>query len=289
MKRAIKEISVQVFATREALVFWTSTYIILVLMYRSAPYWSSLSLNYTYSTFLFLLLPLVVASFPQKKNSVNIVFWAIAFTFVILPLLAGEFLPEIRNRYFPPYNPETGPLNSIEKGIILVVPSFLLVLLYCRFSGFDPKSLGLGIGKWKFWIPLTVVLVLVMTPILFIFSKKPDFIQTYPLFKSMIKSDADFWSVDLTWFYYLYIWEFFFRGFILFSLAKKMGPARAIFVQAIIFSFAHLGKPEIEVYSSMVGGVLVGILSYISNSVLPGAIIHWLIALIMDFFVFFSA
>lgn len=287
MKKSIKEILFQIFLTREAWIFWASTYIILVLMYRSAPYWSSLVLNYTYSTFLFLLLPLAVASFPEKKNFGNILFWTAAMTASIVPLACADLLPELRQRLFPPYSPLTGPLYPFITGVIVTVLPALVIFFYCRHIGFSLRSLGLGIGKWKFWLPLILSLTVLMTPVLFYFSKKPDFIATYPLFRHMIKTNADFWSVDLTWFYYLYVWEFFFRGFMLFSLAKKMGPARAIFVQAVIFSFAHLGKPEIEVYSSMIGGVLVGALSYLSCSVLPGALIHWLIALIMDIFVFF--
>ncbi|MBN1619436.1 CPBP family intramembrane metalloprotease [candidate division WOR-3 bacterium] len=287
MIKSVKEILGQTFLTREAWVFWASSYIILSLMYRSAPYWSSLVLNYVYSTFLFLLLPITVVSFPKEKKPGKLIFWFTALFFSLGPLLAAELFPKIRASLFPPYSPATGPLNGLAVGISFTAPCALIVFTYCLYSGFSLRSIGLGTGKWKFWLPLVSVLVLIMTPVLLYFSKKPDFIATYPLFRHMIKNTGDFWAIDISWFYYLYIWEFFFRGFMLFSLAKKTGPARAIFIQAVVFAFAHLGKPEIEVYSSMIGGVLVGILSYLSGSVLPGALIHWLIAIIMDVFVFF--
>ena len=51
----------------------------------------------------------------------------------------------------------------------------------------------------------------------------------------------------------LFGWEFFFRGFILFAYARKFGP-HAIWLQAVPFALAHIGKPEVETLSTIFGG-----------------------------------
>ncbi len=287
MFKELKKIIKGIFLSGEAVVLWSSAFIILFLMYRSSPYWSSLILNYTFSTFLFLLLPISISIFPSKKTKSNYLLWSLIFTLSVAPLLAGEVFPLFRNRIFPQYSTLTGPLYRWEIFLLLVLPVFILIFFSQKKLNFSLKKIGLGFGKWKLWIPITIAFLLIITPILWFLSRNPEFRSTYPLFKGMIRSDTDFWLIDLSWFYYLLIWEFFFRGFILFKLAEKMGVYRAIFFQAVIFSFAHLGKPEIETYSSLVGGVLVGLLAYYSRSILPCAIIHWAIAIIMDIFVYF--
>jgi membrane protease YdiL (CAAX protease family) len=70
----------------------------------------------------------------------------------------------------------------------------------------------------------------------------------------------------------------------LFVLEKRTGFLIANLIQAMAFAFMHLGKPEIEVYSSLIGGLIIGWLCYRSRSFLPAFIIHWGIQTTMDLF-----
>jgi membrane protease YdiL (CAAX protease family) len=55
----------------------------------------------------------------------------------------------------------------------------------------------------------------------------------------------------------------------------------AIYVQMIPFAIAHIGKPDIETFSSIAGGILIGYLVRWCRSFWPAFILHLIIALTM--------
>jgi membrane protease YdiL (CAAX protease family) len=72
--------------------------------------------------------------------------------------------------------------------------------------------------------------------------------------------------------------EFFFRGFLLFSLLRVAGPI-AVVLATLPFAFVHLGKPEIETLSTLVGGLLYGWLDWRTGSVLWSGLAHtWILS-----------
>ena len=81
---------------------------------------------------------------------------------------------------------------------------------------------------------------------------------------------------------YLFCWEFFFRGYLLFGLARSFGIA-AIALQSVPFGIMHWGKPEFLL--SFVGGLILGCLAYRAKSFLPAFIVHWVAAVGLDLFV----
>ena len=72
-------------------------------------------------------------------------------------------------------------------------------------------------------------------------------------------------------------WEFFFRGFILFTYTRKFGPD-GLWLQAVPFALAHIGKPEIEALSTIFGGFVFGWIAYRTRSFLYPFLIHWFVA-----------
>ena len=74
----------------------------------------------------------------------------------------------------------------------------------------------------------------------------------------------------------LFGWEFFFRGFILFTFVRKFG-AEAIWLQAVPFALAHIGKPEIETLSTIFGGFAFGWVAYRTRSFVYPFLIHWFV------------
>lgn len=75
--------------------------------------------------------------------------------------------------------------------------------------------------------------------------------------------------------------EFFFRGFLILAFVKYAG-SRAILPAAIFYCFIHFGKPAGECISSFFGGIILGVLSYRSQSISAGIWIHLGIALLME-------
>ena len=72
-------------------------------------------------------------------------------------------------------------------------------------------------------------------------------------------------------------WEFFFRGFLLFTYARRFG-ADALWLQAVPFALAHIGKPSIETLSTIFGGFAFGWLAYRTRSFLYPFLVHWFIS-----------
>ena len=72
-------------------------------------------------------------------------------------------------------------------------------------------------------------------------------------------------------------WEFFFRGWILFAYSRKFGHD-ALWLQAVPFALAHIGKPELEVLSTIFGGFAFGWVAWCTKSFIWPFLIHWFIA-----------
>ena len=151
-------------------------------------------------------------------------------------------------------------------GIIL----FLVVPLLCIILVFrdDPRQYGFTPGNWKAGIILTLTGIVVMAIILWFVAKDPSMQAFY---KSRV--------IGLPWntFLDLFGWEFFFRGFMLFAFARKFG-AEALWLQAVPFAMAHIGKPEIETLSTIFGGFVFGWVAYRTRSFVYPFLIHWFVA-----------
>lgn len=83
---------------------------------------------------------------------------------------------------------------------------------------------------------------------------------------------------------YMFCWEFFFRGYLLFGLARSIGWW-AILLQAAAFGLLHLGKPPTEMILSFGAGVILGIMALNAKSFLPCFVLHWAASLTFDFMV----
>ena len=72
-------------------------------------------------------------------------------------------------------------------------------------------------------------------------------------------------------------WEFFFRGWILFSYTRKFGH-EALWLHAVPFALAHISKPEVETLSTIFGGFAFGWVAWRTKSFFYPFLIHWFIA-----------
>jgi membrane protease YdiL (CAAX protease family) len=75
--------------------------------------------------------------------------------------------------------------------------------------------------------------------------------------------------------------EFLFRGFLMFALVRAIGPI-GVLVATLPFVFSHLTKPELELFSTLAGGMAYGWLAWRTGSILWGAIAHtYILTLVM--------
>ncbi|MDZ7829422.1 MAG: CPBP family intramembrane glutamic endopeptidase [Halofilum sp. (in: g-proteobacteria)] len=115
----------------------------------------------------------------------------------------------------------------------------------------------------------------------FLASHSEAFTRTYPFYDHAGRSWTDLvaWEcIYLTQFLFL---EFFFRGFLLKSLAPRLG-AVSIFVMAVPYTMIHFAKPWPEAFGAVLFGLLLGMLALRSRSIWGGFLVHATIALSMD-------
>jgi membrane protease YdiL (CAAX protease family) len=149
--------------------------------------------------------------------------------------------------------------------LYLVVP---LVFIFFVFRE-KPREYGFTLGDWKAGLVITLVGILVMAPVIwYLGSNDSSMVDYYERYVDGIP-----WNTFLD----LIGWEFFFRGWILFGYARKFGPD-ALWLQAVPFALAHIGKPEIETLSTIFGGFAFGWVAWRTRSFLYPFLIHWFIS-----------
>lgn len=126
---------------------------------------------------------------------------------------------------------------------------------------------GLGIGDWRWGLGLAVAGGAVMTPIVLAVGSNAQFSAYYGV------SAAPVGDLLLTHLLDLVPSEFLIRGLLMFTLIRTMGPLGVVVAQ-LPFVFVHLGKPEIELFSTLAGGMVFGWLDWRTRSIWWSALGH---------------
>jgi membrane protease YdiL (CAAX protease family) len=160
------------------------------------------------------------------------------------------------------------PLKAYDRVLLyLVVPLFIIIFIFRE----SPAEYGFRLGNWKWGLSLTLAACAGMTLILWLLLRGDTSMQDYyaPLLDGPL-------PLPLYTFLELIGWEFLFRGWILFGYARKFGP-EALWLQAVPFALAHVGKPEVETLSTIFGGFVFGWIAWRAGSFLYPFLIHWYI------------
>jgi len=110
----------------------------------------------------------------------------------------------------------------------------------------------------------------------------------YPLNKSAGSSAATFGLHALTYAFFYIGWEFHFRGFMQSGLRESLGDVNALLIQVMASVLVHIGKPDVETFAAIGGGLLWGILALRTRSLLSGLFQHFLLGLAVDWFICFG-
>lgn len=190
--------------------------------------------------------------------------------------------------------------NFVNTALCLWVP--LMTILFVLRQ--DPNQFGLARGdqrlglKWALWAWIVMLLGLVIV------SHRPEFQQQYlhgrlsqslagvgPVFADLHVNPRALLYYELGMGFYMFCWEFFFRGFLLFGLQKsRLGVWGAIIIQALLFTLLHwslkasASKPSLEVLSALPGGLILGYFAYRTRSFIYGYLAHWAISMTLDLF-----
>jgi len=204
--------------------------------------------------------------FNGKRLSLD---WRIAILVVMSTLLImidhyhNELAPW--SKWIPAWK-YTGISTMIfDRTLLFFIVPMLIVLLVFRQR---PDKFGFTLGNWKAGIIITLTAILLVSPILWLVGRANPSLQTY--YKPLISGLP--WNTLLD----LFSWEFFFRGWLIFGFARKFGP-EAIWLQAVPFALAHIGKPEVETLSTIFGGFAFGWVAWRTKSFVYPLLIHWFV------------
>jgi len=192
---------------------------------------------------------------------------AVLVVFSTLSLMLDSYHSELLpwDKWFPGWNASGLSTKILDRTLLYFVLPMLITLLVFRQK---PGEYGFTPGHWKAGLILTLVGILLIAPLLWLVSRGDPTMQEY--YKPYVKGLP--WNTLLD----LFGWEFFFRGWLLFGFARKFGP-EAIWLQAIPFALAHIGKPEVETLSTIFGGFAFGWLAWRTKSFVYPLFLHWFV------------
>ncbi len=204
---------------------------------------------------------------PRDRAEVSILglrvpLLATAFLLVVCALLLYDRGYDVLPR-FGPIDPRSLRNQGIERIIVFgFLP--LAILLSLRE---DPRRYGLGLGDVRRSVVLGLVATAATLPVIALVGALPAIRDWYGPSMSTVG------DVLLTNVIDLVPSEFLVRGFLLFALVRAIGPFGVV-VAVVPFVMVHIGKPDLEVISTLGGGLVFGWLNWRTGSIWASAAYH---------------
>ncbi|MCC7085243.1 MAG: CPBP family intramembrane metalloprotease [Pirellulales bacterium] len=162
----------------------------------------------------------------------------------------------------------------------------IIPLVVVKFILRDPLSeYGVRLGSLRFAAICSLLAAPLIVYIGYSSAQSPEFQTVYPINPlARNSSEALLWHLVGQCFWYA-SWEFHFRGFLQQGMAKSFSVPLGIGVQTLASTLAHFGRPEAEVFASILAGLLWGALAWRTQSLLAGIFQHWLLGASLDYFI----
>ena len=164
---------------------------------------------------------------------------------------------------------------------------FLLVILavLILWKTIKPAYPFCGLTLKNFQVRPYLLLLLCMVPLIALASWRPDFLHSYPKMKVLEFMPTIRWY-DRLFFEISYGIDFltietFFRGFVVLAFVQFVGKD-AILPMAAFYCVIHFGKPLPECISSYIGGLILGVLTFETGTIIGGLMVHVGIAWMME-------
>ena len=160
---------------------------------------------------------------------------------------------------------------------LVVIPTIVAALV--RVS---PREIGLRLkgtarDAWTY-----LLLYVIFLPVIWLVSQRPDFQQTYPFYKPRgAELGTDFLIFEVIYFSQFFAIEYFFRGFMVLGLKPRLGVA-SVLVMLAPYCMIHYYKPFPEAMGAIGAGVVLGLLSWRTGTIIYGWFLHYAVALSMD-------
>jgi hypothetical protein len=190
-------------------------------------------------------------------------------TVALFVATAAIVLDETRRLVAPAVDAALGTADpatnlAFERAILFGALPFVVLAAGFRDA---PSRYGLTLGAWRWGAGLLLAGLVIMTPIIAWLSTLPEFSGYYqgaaaPIGTVLLRNVMELGPA-----------EFLLRGFLMFALLRRIGPLAIVVVQ-VPFVLTHVGKPEIELWSTFFGGSVFAWLDWRTGSVLWSALGH---------------
>jgi membrane protease YdiL (CAAX protease family) len=182
-------------------------------------------------------------------------------------LLFLILLPLVVLARYSPFREGLGAWAAWLLVVYLTVP-----FIVSKVLGFSPRDVGIKPPN-KRGLRITLILLIFAAFLSLGGTLLPSMVAYYPRFTfdgqwSFLKGELIMGTIMLAH-------EAFFRGFLLFPLARK-NRWGAILAQDVPYALAHIGKPGIEVPYSFLAGIVFGWADTEGDSFVPSFLVHWL-------------
>ena len=163
------------------------------------------------------------------------------------------------------------------------------------FLGIFPMIIKLGIlsgglsdvgikpieSIWTIYWILGIYVILI--PLIISTSRKPDFTSVYPLIRQKKWNRKLILTNTGSWVIYLFAYEFFFRGFLLFKCIRYFGSWPAILINVSLYFSVHIPYGFWVSVGAIPLGVALCIASIHTGSMWVAFFVHLLVALLNDY------
>jgi len=216
----------------------------------------------------------------NKKH--HVLKWRFVLMLMAAPLIFGwKMSSKIHMRF------SSDEIENAYWNVIAYWPTKLVVVLAALFiiAETTERSSMFGLRQKVPSMKPYWLMLLIMLPLIALASLQPDFLDMYPKFQNLKFLQLQGWFhrllFELSYGSDFIGIEMFFRGFLILSFAKYVGKD-AILPMAVFYCTIHFGKPLAECISSFFGGIVLGIITYHTRSILGGLLVHLGIAWLME-------
>jgi membrane protease YdiL (CAAX protease family) len=158
----------------------------------------------------------------------------------------------------------------------VVVPAVAL-----RITGVPLRDCGLRVAGMQRHLGLYLLLLALVLPAIVAASYTAPFLRAYPFYRDAARSWTDLVAWELLYGASFVALEFFFRGFLLFTLRRSFG-VHAVLVAVVPYCMLHFGKPAAEAIGAIAAGAILGALALHTRSIWGGVLVHVGVAWTMD-------
>ncbi|MEP7323684.1 MAG: CPBP family intramembrane glutamic endopeptidase [Saprospiraceae bacterium] len=158
---------------------------------------------------------------------------------------------------------------------------FLGIIAYwvAHREGFTSSDLGIGFTLNR--LSYTYILIaLIILPLLMLYiGPTKENLWKNP----KIRNHRWTWTLvllsSISWIIFLFAYEFFFRGFLLFPCIHELGITWAVIINVLVYSLIHIGRGAVMTIGAGLFSIALSLISYHTGSFFAAFIIHVILAL----------